>query len=147
MRFMLMIKGTKQSEAGVLPSKRLMERMIQYNAEPVDAGALIAVEGLHPSSTGARVKFTGGVPAVTAGAFAETKELIAGFTLIQAGSLRGAIECAGSWPAIDGEGEVELEVRGLFGADEFAAEYMAELAKADAYQHQRIAARQWPPEY
>ncbi len=94
MRFMMMIKGDEASEAGQMPDEKLVAAMMKYNDELIDAGALLAGEGLLPTSQGARVKFHGGAPTVTDGPFAEAKEVIAGYWLIRARSLGEAIEWA-----------------------------------------------------
>jgi hypothetical protein len=130
-----------------MPSETLLAAMGAYNQEMNKADVLLAGEGLKPSSMGARVYYSAGKHTVVDGPFSESKELIAGLTMIQAESRAEALDWAKRWPAIAAEGEVELEVRQVFGADEFAAEYAAELARADAYQRQLIAALQWPPEY
>lgn len=132
MRFMIMIKATKESEAGVMPSEQLLTEMGRFNEELVQAGVLLAGEGLQPSSTGARVKFSGDKRTVIDGPFAETKELIAGYTLIQAKSREEALEWSRRFPnpAVDG-GVGEIEVRQLFELDDFeqtpALERMREL--------------------
>lgn len=146
-RFVIFRKADQDTEAGVTPGEVLLAAMGSYNEEMNKAGVLLAGEGLQPSSKGERVYHSAGKQTVVDGPFAGTRELVAGFTLIQTGSLAEALDWARRWPPVDGDGEVELEVRQLFGADEFAAEYTAELARADAYQRQLIAALQWPPEY
>ena len=119
-----------------------------YNEELTNAGVLLAGEGLKPSSAGRRGCYaSSGKHAVVDGPFAESNGLIAGFTLIQAKSLEEALDWVKRWPAIDAESEAELEVRQVFGADEFAAEFTPELAAADEFQRQLIASQQWPPEY
>jgi hypothetical protein len=146
-QFIIFRHADKSSEAGVLPSETLLAAMGAYNEEMIKAGVLLAGEGLKPSSLGARVYTSAGKHAVVDGPFTEPEELIAGFTLIQAGSLKEALDWVKRWPAIDAESEAELEVRPLFGRDDFAAKYTPELAEADEFQRQVIAARQWPPEY
>jgi hypothetical protein len=131
MRFMLIRKADKDTEAGVMPSEELLAAMIQYNEELAKAGALLAGEGLQPSSKGARVKFSGGKPRVMDGPFAETKELIAGFTMIQANSKEEAIEWVKRWPAIDSNGEVEIEIRQVFEAEDFGPEFTPELREQE----------------
>jgi hypothetical protein len=120
MRFMLMVKATKDSEAGIFPegSKELFAAMAAYNAEMVKAGVMLAGEGLQPSSLGARVKFSGGKRTVTDGPFAEAKELVAGFWLIQVKSKEEAIEWVKRCPAPMGEDvESEIEIRQVHEAD------------------------------
>jgi len=120
MKFMVIVKANKDSEAGVLPDEKLLAEMGKYNEELVKAGVLLAAEGLHPSSKGARVKFSGEKRTVIDGPFAEAKELIAGYTLIQVKSKEEAMEWARRFPnpALDGK-EGEIEVRQLFELDDF----------------------------
>jgi hypothetical protein len=121
---MMLVKANKDSEAGVLPSKELVAAMGQFNEEMVKAGVLLAGDGLQPSSKGARVKFSGdGKPTVVDGPFTETKELIAGYWLIQVRSKEEAIEWARRCPAPMGEGvESEIEVRQVFETSDFPAD-------------------------
>src|SRR5919201_1443855 len=119
MRFMVIVKATKNSEAGVMPSEELLSEMGKFNEELAKAGVLLAMDGLHPSSKGARVKFSGGKRTVIDGPFAETKELIAGFWLIQAKSKEEAIEWVKRCPdPMPGE-EAEIEIRQVYEADDF----------------------------
>jgi hypothetical protein len=126
MRFMVLVKANKDSEAGVLPDNKLLTEMGKYNEELAKAGVLLAGEGLQPSSKGARVKFSGGRRTVVDGPFAETKELIAGFWLWQVKSMDEAIEWAKRCP-FPAEGEAEIEIRQVFEADDFGAELTPEL--------------------
>jgi hypothetical protein len=126
MRFMLIVKATPESEAGVMPSQELLEAMGKYNEELVKAGIMLAGEGLHPSSKGARVRFSGSKRTVIDGPFAETKELIAGFWLIQVKSKEEAIEWVKRCPN-PMEGESEIEIRQVFEAEDFGAEFTPEL--------------------
>jgi len=119
MRFMILVKADKNSEAGVLPSKELLAAMGKFNEEMAQAGVLLAGEGLHASSKGARIKFAGAKRIVTDGPFAETKELLAGFWLIQVKSKPEAIEWASRVPFADGE---EIELRQVFEASDFPPE-------------------------
>jgi hypothetical protein len=119
MRFMVVVKADKNSEAGVLPSKELLAAMGQFNEEMAKAGVLLAGEGLHASSKGARVSFNGRNRIVTDGPFAETKELIAGFWMIQVKSKDEAIEWVKRVPFADGE---VIEVRQVFEASDFPPE-------------------------
>lgn len=114
MRFMIFRKADAQTEAGLLPSTDLLEAMTAYNESLSRAGVLLAGEGLKPSAEGVRYHYTDGVAAVTDGPFAETKELVAGFTTIQARSLDEAVAWARRWPVEDAEGNVELEVRQVY---------------------------------
>lgn len=111
MRFMIIRKADKNTEAGVLPEENLLTAMMQYNEELVQAGAMRAGEGLRPSASGARLRFSEGKPTVIDGPFAEAKELIAGFTMIDVQSKEEAIEWVKRWPALDGDGQVEIEIR------------------------------------
>ena len=121
MRFMVLVKASKNSEAGVLPSKELLAAMGKFNEEMARAGVMLAGEGLQPSSKGARIKFSGGKHTVTDGPFAETKELIAGFWLIQVKSKQEAIEWIKRCPdPLPGE-DAEIEIRQLFEASDFPA--------------------------
>lgn len=132
MRFMILVKATRNSEAGKLPSQELLAAMMKYNEALVKAGVMLAGEGLQPSSKGARVKFSGDQRTVTDGPFAETKELIAGYWLWQCKSKAEAIEWAKRCPnpAVDGK-EGELEIRPLFEADDFGAEFTPELREQE----------------
>jgi hypothetical protein len=121
MRFMVIIKANKDSEAGVLPSKELLAEMGKFNEELAKAGVMLAGEGLQASSKGARVKFSGEKRTVIDGPFAETKELIAGFWLWQVRSLEEAIEWVKRCPA-PFEGESEIEIRQVFEASDFPSE-------------------------
>ena len=119
MRFMIIVKADAKSEAGEMPSERLLTEMGKYNEELVKAGVLLAGEGLHPSSKGARVRFSGTKRTVVDGPFAETKDLIAGFWLIEVSSKEEAIEWVKRIPNPDG-GESEVEIRQVFEAEDFA---------------------------
>lgn len=123
MRFMLMVKASQDSEAGVLPGPELLAAMDAYNNEMLKAGVLLAGDGLRASSKGARVRFSGGRTTVIDGPFTETKELVAGYWLIQARSLDEAVEWARRCPAPMGEGvDAEIEVRQVFEASDFAGD-------------------------
>ena len=124
MRFMVLVKADARSEAGVMPSEELLAAMGRYNEELVKAGVLLAGEGLHPSSRGARVRFSGSSRTVIDGPFAETKELIAGFWLIQVKSLDEAIEWMKRAPM---GGDTELEIRQVFEAEDFGDALTPEL--------------------
>ena len=140
MRFMVIVKADKKSEAGVLPSKELLTEMTQYNEELVKAGVLLAGEGLQPSSKGARVRFSGSQRTVIDGPFAETKELIAGFWLIQVKSKEEAIEWVKRAPNPSPGTESEVEIRQVFEAEDFGAEFTPELREQEERQRERIAA-------
>ena len=126
MRFMLLVKADKDSEAGVMPSEELLTAMMKYNEELVKAGILLAGEGLQPSSKGARVRFNGTKRTVIDGPFAETKELVAGFWLIQVKSKEEAIEWVKRCPN-PMQGESEIEIRQVFDAADFGEAYTPEL--------------------
>jgi hypothetical protein len=131
MRFMLIVKASADSEAGKMPSEQLLTEMGKFNEELVKAGVLLAGEGLHPSSKGARVKFSGASRKVVDGPFAETKELVAGFWLIQVKSKEEAIEWVKRCPN-PMEGESEIEIRQVFEASDFGAEFTPELREQEA---------------
>ena len=137
MRFMILVKATKESEAGIMPSEKLLTEMGKYNEELVKAGVMLAGEGLHPSSKGARVRFSGAKRTVIDGPFAETKELVAGFWLIQVKSKEEAIEwvkrCPNPMP-----GESEIEIRQVFEAEDFGDEYTPELRAQEERQRAAI---------
>jgi len=136
MRFMVLIKANAETEAGVMPSEELLAAMGNYNEELVNAGVMLAGEGLHPSSKGARVKFSGGQRIVTDGPFIETRELIAGFWLWRCDSLAEAIEWVKRCPNPTGI-ESEIEIRQVFEAEDFGAEFTPELRE----QEERIFAQ------
>lgn len=132
MRVMVLVKANPQSEAGAMPSKAVLTAMGQYNETLVNAGVMLAGEGLHPSSRGHRVAFEGSRSRVIDGPFAETKELVAGFWLWQVRSMDEALEWAARCPNPDGE-HFELELRRVFEAEDFGAEFTPELrAQEDA---------------
>jgi hypothetical protein len=131
MRFMIIVKADEDSEAGVLPSKELLADMGKYNEELARAGVMLAGEGLHPSSKGARVRFSGSKRTVIDGPFAETKELIAGFWLIQAKSKEEAIEWVKRAPNPFPGKESEIEIRQVFEAEDFGAEFTPELREQE----------------
>jgi hypothetical protein len=126
MRFMLLVKATPESEAGVLPSEEMLTEMGKFNEDLVNAGVLLAGEGLHPSSKGARVRFSGPDRTVVDGPFAETKELIAGFWLIDVKSREEAIEWVKRCPN-PMDGESEIEIRQVFEASDFGDALTPEL--------------------
>jgi hypothetical protein len=126
MRFMVMVKASKETEAGVLPSKQMLTEMGKYNEELVKAGIMRAGEGLHASSKGARVRFEGKKRTVVDGPFAETKELVAGFWIWEAKSLAEAIEWVKKCPNPTGE-QSEIEIRQIFEAADFGENLTPEL--------------------
>jgi len=131
MRVMVMIKADKDTEAGVLPSERLLADMGKYNEQLVQAGVMLGGEGLHPSTHGKRVKFTHGKATVIDGPFAEAKELIAGFWLWQVKSLEEAVEWVKRIPNSDGAPEAEIEIRQVFEAADFGVEFTPELREQE----------------
>lgn len=140
MRFMVIVKSNAASEAGAMPSEELLTAMGKYNEELVKAGVLLAGEGLHPSSKGARVRFFGKRRSVIDGPFPETKELIGGFWLIQVKSKEEAIEWVKRCPN-PCEGESEIEVRQVFEAEDFGAELTPELREQEQRLRAESAAR------
>src|ERR687889_611407 len=138
MRVMVLIKADKDTEAGVMPSEQLLTEMGQYNEELVKAGIMLAGEGLHPSSKGKRVRFSGKQRTVIDGPFAETKELIAGFWLWQVKSMDEAVEWLKRAPF---GGGTEVEIRQVFEADDFGAEFTPELREQEEKIRAQIAKR------
>jgi hypothetical protein len=142
MRFMVIVKANKDSEAGVMPSEELLAAMGKFNEELVKAGVMLAGEGLQPSSKGTRVKFSGAKRTVTDGPFAETKELIAGFWLWQCKSKQEAIEWVKRCPAPMGPGQdSEIEIRQVFEAADFGAEFTPELREQEKRLRNEIASK------
>ena len=131
MRFMIIIKASKDSEAGIMPSQELLTAMGNYNEELAKAGILLAGEGLHPSSKGARVRFSGDKRTVIDGPFAETKELIAGYWLWQVKSREEAIEWVKRCPNPMPGTEAEIEIRQVFELEDFGAELTPELREQE----------------
>ncbi len=131
MRFMVIVKATKDSEAGKMPSEELLAAMGKYNEELAKAGVMLAGEGLQSSSKGARVRFTGEKRTVIDGPFAETKELIAGYWMWQCNSLAEAIEWAKRCPNPHPGNESEIEIRQVFEAEDFGEEFTPELRKQE----------------
>ena len=120
MRFMIIRRADDETESGAMPGEELLAAMARYNEEMVNAGVMRSGDGLHPSSKGVRVSFSGGRPTVIDGPFAEAKELIAGFSIIEVGSREEAIEWVKRWPALDAGGNVQLEIRQILELEEFA---------------------------
>jgi hypothetical protein len=140
MRFMVIVKATKESESGALPNEKILADMGKYNEQLAKAGVLLAMEGLQSSSKGARVRFSGPKRTVIDGPFAETKELIAGFWLIQVKSKEEAIEWVKRCPnPLDGE--AEIEIRQVFEAEDFGAEFTPELREQDERLRAQMAAK------
>ena len=137
MRFMVIVKASKESEAGALPTKEMLTEMGKFNEELVKAGVMLAGEGLHASSKGARVRFSGGKRTVTDGPFAETKELVAGYWIWQCKSLDEAIEWLERAPFDD----TEVEIRQVFDAADFGAELTPELRGQEERLRAQVAAQ------
>jgi hypothetical protein len=141
MRFMILIKADKNSEAGVMPDERLLNEMGKFNEELVKAGIMLAGEGLHPSSKGARVKFSGSKRIVTDGPFAETKELVAGFWLWQVKSKEEAIEWVKRIPNPMPGTETEVEIRQVFEVEDFGDAATPEIREREQRLRAQSAAR------
>lgn len=142
MKVMVMVKATKNSEAGALPDEKLLSDMGKFNEELVKAGVMLAGEGLHPSSKGKRVRFSGGRKFVTDGPFVETKELVAGFWIWQVKSLEDAVEWVRRCPApMPGE-ECEIEIRPVFEAEDFGEEFTPELREREERMRSEIERQQ-----
>jgi len=139
MRFMVLVPGTPESEAGEMPSTEMLEAMTKYNEELVKAGVMLAGEGLHSSAKGVRVRFGGGQSTVTDGPFTETKELIAGFWLWQVKSIEEAVEWIRRSPFQ--KGNEEIEIRRVFEAEDFGANLTPELRAQEAQQRERAAGK------
>lgn len=139
MRVMVIMKATADSEAGVMPSEKVLAAMGKFNEELVKAGIMLAGEGLHPSSTGKRVQFSGGKKKVIDGPFTETKELIAGFWLWQVKSMDEALEWVKRLGG--GDAEFEVELRPVFEADDFGEEFTPELRANEERLRAEIAAK------
>lgn len=140
MRFMIIVKATKTSEAGEMPDEKLLADMGRFNEELVKAGIMLAGEGLHPSSKGVRVRFSGAERTVIDGPFAETKELVAGFWLWRVKSLDEAIEWVKRCPN-PMKGESEIEIRQVFEAEDFGEEFTPELRAREEKLRAEIAER------
>ncbi|MET3446174.1 YciI family protein [Ralstonia sp. 1138] len=142
MRFMILRLADQDTEASVMPSEELLTAMGKYMEELAKAGVLLGGEGLHPSSRGARVEFKGGKPTVIDGPFTEAKELIAGYTMLQVKSEEEALEWVKRWPALDGGGNVRLEIRRVFEAEDFGAEFTPEAREREERLRAELAAKQ-----
>jgi hypothetical protein len=137
MRFMIIRKADADTEAGVLPTEEQIADMTSYNEQLAQAGVLLDGQGLHPSSNASRVTFRDGTPTVVDGPFAETRELIAGFTIIDVKSREEALEWVRRWP----EANVELELRQLYSAEDFGDEFTPELQEREARMREQTGAR------
>ena len=138
MRFVVFIKATEETEAGVMPSEELLTQMAQFNEDLSRAGVLLGGEGIQPSSKGVRVKFSGGERTVVEGPFAETRALVAGFWLWQCATLEEAIEWAKRCPQPTGQ-EGELEIRPVFELEDFAADMTPELMEREERLRSEVA--------
>ena len=138
MRVMVLVKANADSEAGVMPSEELLTEMGKFNEELVKAGVMLAGEGLHPSSKGVRVRFSGGKKSVIDGPFAETKELLAGFWLLQVKSMEEAVEWLKRAPFED----TEIEIRQVFETEDFGPEMTPELREAEDRMRAQVAEQQ-----
>jgi hypothetical protein len=136
---MVLVPASKETEAGVMPSTELLTQMGQFNEEMIKAGVMLAGDGLQPTSKGARIKFTGSKPIVTDGPFTESKELVAGFWIIQVKSKQEAIEWLKRAPFGDG---TQLEIRQLFEAEDFAPELTPEMIERDQRLRAQLASKQ-----
>jgi hypothetical protein len=139
-RFMILVKADKNTEAGIMPSEKLLADMGKYNEELAKAGVLLAGEGLHPTSKGARVKFSGTKRTVIDGPFRDSKDLICGFWMFQVKSRAEAIEWVKRCPN-PVEGETEIEIRQVFEAEDFGPEFTPELREAEQRLRDQIAAK------
>ena len=138
MRVMVIVKADKNSEAGIMPSKEILTAMGKFNEELVKAGVMLAAEGLHASSKGKRVKFSGGKHTITDGPFAESKELIAGFWLWQVRSMEEAVEWLKRSPF---DGGTEIEIRQVFEAEDFGAEFTPALKEQEKRLRKQVAGK------
>jgi hypothetical protein len=139
MRFMIIRKADAETEAGALPSRELMDAMMAYNQEMVDAGVMLSGDGLRPSRHGFRVEFSGGKPKIIDGPFAEAKELIAGYSIIQVSSREEALDWVKRWPAEDGDGRARIEVRQLIEPEDFGEEFTADMQRHEELMRQQAA--------
>jgi hypothetical protein len=140
MRFMILIKADKNTEAGVMPSEKLLREMGDFNEQLIKAGVMLSGEGLQPSSKAARVHFSGGKRTVVDGPFTETKELVCGFWIWQVKSMAEAIEWVKRCPnPLDGD--AEIEIRQIFEAEDFGAEFTPELRAQEERQRAQLAAK------
>ena len=141
MKFMVIVKASAASEAGHMPSEKLFRDMAKFNEELVKAGVLLAGEGLQPSSKGARIRFSGDQRTVIDGPFTETKELVAGFWMIEVGSKEEAIEWFRRCPNPHEDGDSEIEIRPLFGPDDFGSDLPADVRAQEDRMRKQLAAR------
>jgi hypothetical protein len=138
MRVIVLVKANKDSEAGIMPTEKILTEMGKFNEELVKAGVMLAGEGLHPSSKAKRIKFSGGKQTITDGPFTETKELVAGFWLWQVRSMEEAVEWLKRSPF---DGGAEVEIRPVFEAEDFGAEFTPELREQEERLRKEIVAK------
>ena len=138
MRVIVLVKANKDSEAGIMPTEKILTEMGKFNEELVKAGVMLAGEGLHPSSKAKRIKFSGGKQTITDGPFTETKELVAGFWLWQVRSMEEAVEWVKRSPF---DGGAEVEIRPVFEAEDFGAEFTPELREREERLRKEVAAK------
>jgi len=141
MRFLIIRKADAETEGDDVPTPELFKKMGDYMEEMAAAGVLLSGEGLKPSREGARVKFHGGKPTIIDGPFAETKELVAGFSIIQVASRDEAIAWVKKWPQLDGHGEVEVEIRPIYEAEDFDEAYTPEERQREERMRAEVANR------
>ena len=139
MRFMIIRKADPETEASALPSRELMGAMMAYNQEMVDAGVMLSGDGLRPSKHGFRIEFSGGKPRIIDGPFTETKELIAGYSIIKVSSREEALEWVKRWPAEDANGRVRLEVRQLIEPEDFGDAFTADMQRHEELMREQAA--------
>ena len=140
MKFMIIRKADAETEAGIMPTAELITAMTDYNERLVKAGILVDGDGLWPSAQGARIRFSNGTPTVVDGPFAEAKELIAGYTLIEVADRDEAVAWARQWPVEDGHGNVELEIRRIYVAEDFGGVFSLEMQQREARLREEAAA-------
>ena len=136
MRVIVLVKANKDSEAGIMPTEKILAEMGKFNEQLVKAGAMLAAEGLHPSSKGKRIRFSGGKQTITDGPFTESKELVAGFWLWQVRSMEEAVEWLKRSPF---DGGAEVEIRPVFEAEDFGAEFTPELREQEERLRKQVA--------
>jgi hypothetical protein len=132
MRFVIFVKGNTEYEAGAMPSKTQLKNMTDYNEQLIKSGVFLAGEGLHPTSTGANIRFRDGEMQVTDGPFAEAKEIVAGFTIIDVASREEALEWLRKWPHSPEDGDFDLQLRQAFAPEDFGEEFAPELQAREA---------------
>jgi hypothetical protein len=142
MRFMVIRRADTNTEAGAKPTQALVDAMMKYNRELIDAGIMQGGEGLQPTSRGALIRFSGGKPTVIDGPFTEAKELVAGYSIFEVGSREEAIEWLKRWPVEDADGEVQIELRQVYTAEDFGEEFTPAIREQEEALRAMQAARQ-----